>query len=165
MSRKYDIAWQERTESMTFQQKNNTVSLASFSLLLIFFLLRMVQLVRNQNFHDATVVRLWVIVVVLAIVVTVVGIILTHGIPAAVKTARTGDPEPEIDDTIDERDQHIDLEGTNLTYRITSLGSFVAMLTFALGQSPLVMFSLLIFFGLVGQIAGDALRLRRYQKE
>ena len=53
---------------MTFQQKNNTVSLASFSLLLIFFLLRIAQLVRNQNFNDATVVRLWIIVVVLAIV-------------------------------------------------------------------------------------------------
>jgi len=36
---------------MTFQQKNNTVSLASFSLLLIFYLLRVVQLVRNQNFN------------------------------------------------------------------------------------------------------------------
>ena len=147
---------------MTFQQKNNTVSLASFSLLLIFFLLRIAQLVRNQSFNDATVVRLWVIVVVLAIVVTVVGIILTHGIPAAVKTARTGDPEPEIDDTIDERDQRINLEGTSLTNRITSLGSLVAMLTFVLGQPPLMMFSLLILFGLVGRIAGDALRLRRY---
>jgi hypothetical protein len=150
---------------MTFQQKNNTVSLASFSLLLIFFLLRIAQLVRKQSFNDATMIRLWIIVVVLAIVVTIVGIVLTHGVPAAIKTARTGDPEPEIDDTIDERDQRIDLEGTNLTYRITSLGTFVASLTFALGQPPLVMFSLLIFFGLAGQIAGDALRLRRYQQE
>lgn len=150
---------------MTFQQKNNTVSLASFSLLLTFFLLRIAQLVRNQNFNDAAVVRLWIIVAVLAVVVTVVGIILTHAIPAAVKTARTGDPDPEIDDTVDERDQRIDLEGTNLTYRITSIGTFIAMLTFALGQPPLVMFSLLIFFGLAGQIAGDALRLKRYQQE
>ena len=122
-------------------------------------------ILRNQNFNDATVVRLWIIVVVMAIVVTIIGIILTHGIPAAVKRARTGDLKSEIDDTIDERDQRIDLEGTNLTYRITSLGTFVAMLTFALGQSPLVMFSLLIFFSLLGQIAGDALRLKRYQQE
>lgn len=150
---------------MTFQQKNNTVSLASFSLLLIFFLLRIAQLLRNQNFNDATVVRLWIIVVVFSIVVTIVGIILTHGIPVIVKRARTGEAEPEIDDTIDERDQRIDLEGTSLTYRIISLGIFVASLTFALGQPPLVMFSLLILFGLVGQIAGDALRLKRYQQE
>ena len=149
---------------MTFQQKNNAVSLTSFSLLLIFFLLRIAQLVRNQTFNDATVVRLWIIVVVLAIGVTIVAIIFAQGIPGAVMKARKDGLEPEIDDLIDERDRRIDLEGTNLTYRITSLGTFVAMLTFALGQSPLVMFSLLIFFTLVGQIAGDALRLRQYQQ-
>ena len=150
---------------MTFQQKNNTVSLASFSLLLIFFLLRIAQLVRNQNFQDAPVIRLWIIVVVLAIVGTIVAIIFAQGIPAAVLKARREGLEPEIDDLIDERDERIDLEGTNLTYRITSIGIFIAMLTFALGQPPLVMFSLLIFFTLVGQIAGDALRLKRYQEE
>lgn len=150
---------------MTFQQKNNTVSLTSFSVLLIFFLLRIAQLARNQNFNDTTVVRLWIIVAVLAVVVTIIGIILTHGIPAIITRARTGDPDPEIDDMIDERDQRIDLEGTNLTYRITSIGTFIAMLTFAFGQPPLVMFTLLIFFTLLGQIAGDALRLKRYQEE
>jgi hypothetical protein len=149
---------------MTFHQKNTAVTLASFSLLLIFFLLRISQLVRNQNFNDTTVVRLWLIVVVLSIVVSVVGIMLTHGIPA-VLNARAGDGDPEIDDLIDERDERIDLEGTHLTYRITSIGTFVASLTFALNQPPLVMFSLLLFFGLVGQIAGDGLRLRRYQQE
>ena len=150
---------------MTFQQKNITVTLASFSLILLFFLLWIAQLVRNQRFNDDTVVRLWIIVVVLTIVVSVVGIMLAHGIPAAVLSARKGGYEPEIDDPTDERDQRIDLEGTNLTYRITSIGTFIAMLTFALGRPPLVMFTLLLFFGLVGQIAGDALRLRRYQQE
>ena len=150
---------------MTFQQKNNAVSLTSFSLLLIFFTLRIAQLLRNQNFNNTTVVRLWIIVVILSIGVTVVGIMLTHAIPAIIKTARTGDRDPEIDDTVDERDQRIDLEGTHLTYRITSIGTFVASLTFALGQPPLIMFTLLLFFGLVGQIAGDALRLRNYQQE
>lgn len=150
---------------MTFQQKNNAVSLASFSVLLLYFSLRVALLVRNQDFTQDNVVRLWIIVVVLSIVVTVVGIILTHGIPAVVARAQTGESAPEIDDTIDERDQRIDLEGTNLTYRITSIGTFVASLTFALGQPPLVMFSLLLFFGLAGQIAGDALRLKRYQQE
>ncbi len=150
---------------MTFQQKNNTVSLTSFSLLLIFFIVRIAQLVRNQNFTDAAVIRLWIIVVILSVFATVAAIILTHGIPAVIERVRTGKTESEIDDMIDERDQRIDLEGTFLTYRITSIGTFIASLTFALGQPPLVMFSLLLFFGLLGQIAGDALRLKRYQEE
>lgn len=91
--------------------------------------------------------------------------ILAHGISAAVEAVNTGGANSEIDETIDERDRRIDLVATNLTCRITSIGSFIAMLTFALGQPPLVMFTLLILFGLIGQIAGDEMRLRRYQQE
>jgi hypothetical protein len=38
------------------------------------------------------------------------------------------------------------------------------MLTFALGQPPLVMFTLLIFFGVVAQIIGDISRLYLYRR-
>jgi hypothetical protein len=38
------------------------------------------------------------------------------------------------------------------------------MLTFAFGQPSLVMFSLLIFFGLVAQIIGDISRLVLYRR-
>jgi hypothetical protein len=38
------------------------------------------------------------------------------------------------------------------------------MLTFVLGQPPLVMFTLLIFFGVVAQIIGDGLRLYLYRR-
>jgi hypothetical protein len=69
-----------------------------------------------------------------------------------------------MDDIQDERDQMIDLRGTRVTYLVTSLGGFIAMLTFVLGQSPLVMFSLLLFFGVLGQVAGDLSRLYRYRR-
>jgi hypothetical protein len=38
------------------------------------------------------------------------------------------------------------------------------MLTFVLGQPPLVMFTLLIFFGVVAQILGDISRLVLYRR-
>jgi hypothetical protein len=38
------------------------------------------------------------------------------------------------------------------------------MLTFVLGQPPLVMFSLLIFFGLLAQIIGDTSRMILYRR-
>lgn len=149
---------------MTFQQKNVTVTLASFSLLLIFFLMRITQLVRTENFNNSSVIRLWIFVVVFAIGVTVVGMILTHGTSAVFEVIRTGNDKAEIDDTIDERDQLIDLKGTKLTYTFTSLGTFLAIMAFAFGQSALVMISLLLFFGIAGQIAGDVRRLQLYQQ-
>ena len=149
---------------MTFQQKNVTVTLVSFSLLLTFFLFRITQLVRTENFNDSTVIRLWIFVVIFAIGVTVVGMILTHGTSAALEVIRTGDDKAEIDDTIDERDQLIDLKGTKMTYTVSSFGSFFAIMAFAFGQSALVLISILLFSGIAGQIAGDVRRLQLYQQ-
>ena len=145
---------------MSFHHKNVTVTLASFSLILLFFILRSVQLIVNHDFNQSNVVQLWTIVVILAVFATLLGIIFTHGVSLAINRQRVD----EVDDLVDERDLRIDREGTHLTYQVTSIGSFIAMLIFAIGQSPLIMFSLLIVSGLLGQIAGDIKRLRLYQQ-
>lgn len=149
---------------MTFQQKNTVVTLATFSLILTLFLMRLMQLIQGDNFTQPTLVRLWLMVVLLAVVATIAALILTHGVSAAILAIRTNDGDPEYDDLVDDRDRFIDLKGTRLTYTVTSLGSFLAMLTFALGQSALIMFTLLVFFGLVAQIAGDVRRLHLYSQ-
>lgn len=149
---------------MSFKQKNITVTLVNFSLILAFYLFRVVQLVQNENFNEASVFRLWGIVIVLAVFVTIAATILTHVVSAVVEAVRTGEKNPQIEDFEDERDQLIDLRGTKITYTFSSLGAFLAMLTFVFGQPPLVMFVLLIFFGVAAQIVGDTLRLLLYQR-
>ena len=148
---------------MSFQERNIAASFVIFILILAFYVVRVFQLVQNESFNLSNMVRLWVIVIVLGIVVTIIGTILTHigsGIVEAIKTQK----EPVIEDIQDERDRLIDLRGTRVAYIVYSLGVLLAMLTFALGQPPLVMFSLLIFFGLVAQIIGDISRLVLYRR-
>ena len=145
---------------MSFHHKNVTVTLASFSLITLLFALRIVQLIVKNDFNQSKVVQLWTIVVILAVFATLAGIIFTHGFSLARNRQRIA----EVDDLVDERDLQIDREGTHLTYRVTSIGSFIAMMLYAVGQSPLIMFSLLIFSGLIGQIAGDIQRLRLYRQ-
>lgn len=149
---------------MSFQEKNITVSLVSFSLILLFFLLRIYQLLQNDNFNSPTLFRLWVTVIVLAIVVTIAATILTHIVSAIIQAIITGGKEPDIESREDERDQLIDLRGTKITYSISSFGVFLAMLSFALGQPPLVMFTLLILFGILAQVIGDFYRLVLYRR-
>ncbi len=149
---------------MSFQQKNITVSLVNFILILSFYLIRVFQLVQNETFNAANVFRLWGIIIVLAVVVTILATILTHIVSTIVQAIRTGDENPEVEDLEDERDKLIGLRGTQVTYTASSLGVFFAMLSFVLGQPPLVMFSLLIFFGVLAQIIGDITRLRLYQR-
>ena len=148
---------------MSFHEKNITVSLGSFTLILGLYLFRIVQMIQGGSFNSTNVFRLWGIIIALAIGVTIIATILTHiasNIVEAIKTRQ----EPDIEDFADERDRSIDLRGTKITYLVSSIGSGLSMLTFVLGQSPLVMFSLLIFFGVVAQIVGDISRLYLYRR-
>ena len=149
---------------MSYQEKNITVSLVNFSLILVYFLVRIAQLNLNGNFLPENVFRLWATTIILSIVVTVAGTILTHIASAVIEVIRTGSEEPEIDDTEDERDKLIDLKGEKLAHIVHSVGVFLAMLAFALGQPALVMFSGLILAGLLGQVVGDSYRIVLYRR-
>ena len=148
---------------MSFQEKNITVSLVNFLLILGFYLFRLFQMNQDGSFISTNVFRLWGIVIVLAIVATIVVTILTHIVSAIIQAIKTNE-EPDIEDIQDERDKLIDLRGTKVTYFVSSIGAFLSMLTFVLGRPPLVMFTLLIFFGIVAQIIGDISRLYFYRR-
>ena len=148
---------------MSFQQKNVAVSLANFTLILVFFIIRVLQMVLSGSFTATNVFRLWGIIIVLAIVVTIFATIITHIVSAIIEAIKT-QQEPEIEDFADERDKLIDLKGTQVTYLVSSIGVFLAMLTFVFGQPPLVMFTLLIFFGVLAQVIGDTSRLYLYRR-
>ena len=149
---------------MSFQQRNVTVSLVNFSLILAVLVIRVLSLIAGGSFNSTQVFRLWGIVIVLAVLVTIFATILTHIVYAIIQAIRTGEPNPKIEDFEDERDQLINLRGTQVTYLVSSIGAFLSMLTYVLGQPPLVMFTLLILFGVVAQIVGDIRRLYLYRR-
>jgi hypothetical protein len=149
---------------MSFQEKNITVSLVNFSLILGYFLIRLFQMIQGGSFTPANVFRLWGIIIALAIVVTIFATILTHIVSAIIHAIKTGEERPDTEDIEDERDQLIDLRGTKITYFVSSIGVLLSMLTFVFGQPPLVMFTLLILSGVVAQIIGDISRLYLYRR-
>lgn len=149
---------------MTYQEKNITVSLGNFIVILGFYLIRLFQMIQNGGFNATNVFRLWGIVIISAVILTIFATILTHIVSAIIQAIRTGEGSPDIESTEDERDRLIDLRGTKIAYVVSSIGVFLSMLTFALGQPPLVMFTLLIFSGIVAQIVGDLSRLYLYRR-
>ncbi len=149
---------------MSFQQKNITVSLVNFLLILGFYVIRVTQLIRTESFTLDKIIWIWIIIAVMAIVVTIIGTILTHIISTIIEAVRTGNEDPQVEDVQDERDELIDLKGTRVTHTVYSSSVFLAMLTFAFGKPALVMFTLLILCGIIAQIAGDIFRLRLYRK-
>ena len=148
---------------MSFQEKNIAVSLATFVLIMGFYLASLLPLAQSGALAAGPVFRLWGIVAVLATVGTVALTIATHVASQAIEriTTRAG---RQITGLRDERDNLIDLRGTSVAYRVSSIGVALAMLTLVFGQPPLVMFTLIIFVGLAAQIIADLSRLYLYRK-
>ena len=149
---------------MTSKEKEIVVSFGCQILILGFFLIRMFQFLQDGELESGKVFHLWITVIIIEIVVTIVGIILAHILSAIVQSIQNGGEEPQIDDVEDERDKLIGLKGTRVAYIASSIGIFLAMLTFVYGQPALVMFSLIVLSGVVAQIISDLSKLYLYRR-
>jgi hypothetical protein len=148
---------------MSYEEKNITVSLMSYILILGFYLLNMFQMWQAESLNSTKVFSLWAIVIVAGIIANIIGGILTHIVFAiiyAIKT-KSDKEEPSI---ADERDKLIELKGVKVSYITFSVGVLLAMLIFVFGQPPLVMFSLIIFFSLAAEIMGDISQIYLYRR-
>ena len=148
---------------MSFQEKNIAVSLSTFAIILGFYAIRIVQLMQSGSFNTTNVFRLWGFIAIMAVIGTILATIFTHIAGGIVHKVRTNE-DPHIEDIQDERDQIIELKGTRVAYTFSSIGVALSMLTYVLGQPPLVMFSLLVFSGVLAQVIADIWRLTLYRR-
>lgn len=148
---------------MSYQEKNITVSLVSHLLIASYYLANLFQMQQAGGLVSTKVFSLWAIVIAATIIATILGSILTNILLSIVHAIRTRSDQEErfIED---ERDQLISLKGSKVSYIAFSIGVLIAMLSFAFGQPPLVMFSLLILSSIVSEIIGDLSQLYLYRK-
>lgn len=148
---------------MSYQEKNTTVSLMSFMLILAYYLINVFQMYQGGGLVADRLFRLWAIVIVAGILVNILATILTNIVLSIVHAIRTGKEESErfIED---ERDKLIELKGTKFSYIFFSIGVLIAMLTFVFGQPPLVMFSSIVLSSLVAEIIGDIAQIVLYRR-
>ena len=148
---------------MSYQEKNITVSVMTYILILGFYVVNLFQMYQTEGLVSTRVFSLWAIVILAAIIVNIAASILTNialSIVHAIQT-RTNESERFIED---ERDKLIELKGMKVSYIAYSLGVLIAMLTFVFGQPPLVMFSLIVLFSLVAEIIGDMAQIYLYRR-
>jgi hypothetical protein len=148
---------------MSYQEKNITVSLVSHLLIGVYYLSQLFKMQQAGGLVAAKVFSLWATVIVGTIIVNIIGNILTHillSIVYAIKT-RSEHVEKYVED---ERDHLIGLKGDRVSYISFSIGVLIAMLTFAFGLSPLVMFCLIVLSSILAEIIGDLSQLYLYRK-
>ena len=148
---------------MSYQEKNITVSLTSYVLILGFFLVNWIQMVQGAGLEQARVFSLWVLVILAIIIVNIVASILTNIVLAIVQAIKTR-ASPVERFIADERDKLIELKGIRNSYITFSLCVFLSMLTFVFGQPPLVMFSLIVLSGILAELIGDVSKLFFYRR-
>ena len=148
---------------MSNRKNEITVSLVSTLAILVYYLFNIFQMLQSGGLNSAEVFRLWAVVIVVTIILNIAGNIITNiviNIAHAIKTQK----ETEVRMLEDERDKLIGLKGDRVSYIVFSIGVFLSMLTFALGQPPLVMFSLIVFSSLMAEILGDASQFLFYNR-
>jgi hypothetical protein len=148
---------------MSNRKNEITVTLVCSLFILAYYLVNIFQMLQGGGLNSAEVFKLWAVVIIANIVLTITGIIISYiaiNIVHAIKTQR----DEEVRMLEDERDRLIGLKGDRVSYIAFSIGVFLSMLTFALGQPPLVMFSLIVFFSLMAEILGDISQLVFYHR-
>jgi len=139
---------------MSNRKNEITVSLVCSSFVLAYYLVNIFQMIQSGGLNSAEVFRLWAVVIIATIILNIAGNIITNIVINIVHAIKTQKDE-EVRLIEDERDKLIGLKGDRVSYIAFSIGVFLSMLTFALGQPPLVMFSLIVFSSLMAEILGD----------
>jgi hypothetical protein len=148
---------------MSTKKNEITVTLVCSLFILAYYLVNIFQMLQGGGLNAEEVFRLWIVVIIANIVLTIAGFIISYiviNIVHAIKTQK----EEEVRMLEDERDRLIGLKGDRVSYIAFSIGVFLSMLTFALGQPPLVMFSLIVFFSLLAEILGNISQLVFYHR-
>ena len=148
---------------MSYQEKNITVSLASYLLIMGYYLVNLIQMFQEGGLGSTKLFSLWALVILATIIVNIIASILTNimlTIVEAIKAQKYEEPRF----IADERDKLIELKGMRSSYITFSVGVLVSVLAFVFGQPPLVMVSLIIFFAIAAEIIGDISQIYLYRR-
>ena len=148
---------------MSYQEKNITVSLVSQLLIVIYYCINVFQMLQDGGLVSTRLFSLSAVVVIASIFINIIASILTNILLSIVYAIQTQSKETERF-IADERDKLIELKGMRISYITFSVGVLFALLTFVFGQSPLVMFSLIIFFAIMATIIGAVAQIYLYRK-
>ena len=148
---------------MSTRKISISVSLVSTLLILGYYLLNLIPMIRQGDLNSEDVFRLAAIVIIASIVLNIAGNILTNIVINIIHAIQT-QLDKEVRMIEDERDKLIGLKGTQVSYVAFSLGVLVSMLAFVIDQPALVMFCLIIFFSLLAEICGDLAQFYFYSR-
>lgn len=146
---------------MSYQEKNTVVTLTNMLLLFGVYVINLLRMAQQGDLVPITVFSLWFTLVVVGIITTIAGTIITQIALNIVQVVRTNEEDSFF---TDERDNIIDLKGIRSAYYVISLGVLASIIALMLGGSPIVVFIVLTMGAFISSISGEFARLYHYRR-
>ncbi len=147
---------------MSYQEKSILASLITNLLIFGFYFIKVFQMYQAGSLNSKNVFTLWAYIIVVAIIVNIIVQIITHIVLHILDKGVTCE---EVDPSFtDERDKFIQLKATRNSYYVLMTGVALSMIAMGFGMQPLMMFNLLGFSLLVGEIIGYSSQLYFYRR-
>jgi len=152
---------------MTYNEKKSITNILSSIVITVVYGLIMYQKYLNGALDDSNIFKLWAIIVLVFIPISIVAriiiLIVFHILESIVQTVQGNDIEDEMS-IVDERDKMIHMKASAIAMYIFSLGFLIALATQLFNVSNHVFFFVLITSGLITDVVSELIMIRYYRR-
>ena len=148
-------------EPLSFQEKQNIVSLVNTILILGLYSLYVYQKYLTADPTLINNLKFWGQAILMLIPITIVVQVIIHIVFVIINKIVTNEDAPNF---TDERDKMIDLKALRASHWVFILGFFLAMGSQAIDMQPYIMFFILIASGFAAGIVSDVAKIYFYRK-
>ncbi|MDP3462588.1 MAG: hypothetical protein Q8S18_07355 [Bacteroidales bacterium] len=148
-------------EPLSFQEKQNIVSLVNTILILGLYSLYVYQKYLTADPTLINNLKFWGQAFLMLIPITIVVQVIIHIVFVIINKIVTNEDAPNF---TDERDKMIDLKALRASHWVFILGFFLAMGSQAIDMQPYIMFFILIASGFTAGIVSDVAKIYFYRK-
>ena len=152
---------------MSYQERKSITNIVSTIIITTIYALIMYQKYSAGSLDDSNLFKLWAIIILIFIPISVVAriiiLIIYHILESIVQVAQGNDPEESMD-VMDERDKLIEMKSTAISMYIFSLSFVIALITQLFDVSGHVFFITLIIGGFLSDMVSELLKIRFYRR-
>lgn len=152
--------------NMSYQEKKSLTNIISSVVITIIYAIIMYQRYSNGAFDTTNVMKLWAIIILIFIPISIVAKIIieimfriTDNVVSTVKGE-----EVDEGDIVDERDRLIGLKATQISMAVFVIGFMLALISQVMNMSNHTFFIILVVFGLLSELASETMTILYYRK-
>lgn len=152
---------------MTYNEKKSVANIASGIIITLIYGLIMYQRYLNGLLDDSNVIKMWAVVILIFIPISVIAriiiMIVFHIVEAIVQNVKGNDIEEEMD-IVDERDKLIQMKASSTSMFIFAIGFIIALITQLFDVSNHLFFIVMVIAGLATDVVSEAMMIRYYRR-